>query len=131
MRHPTIAAITHLLAYNDVPLHPEVLGIRDAIFQASLEQHWTSDLFCEIRETFERVLDDSQELEIFFRLHRSTFSPIGRLPGDILCEIFACVTNPVTGVGCVGNDSSDSPPWVLGLVCRTWRDHAISYQRLW
>ncbi|KAJ7602348.1 hypothetical protein DFH06DRAFT_952076, partial [Mycena polygramma] len=118
------------LTSNDAPLDSEILAIRDTILHASLEYHRTSNFFYEIKETFSYISDHFAELENFLRLHRSTLSPIRRLPGEILCEIFAFVTVPAFSLGRTEDDPRE-PPWTLGLVCKRWRDHAISYQSLW
>ncbi|KAL0566437.1 hypothetical protein V5O48_015578 [Marasmius crinis-equi] len=74
--------------------------------------------------------------------HRSVLNPCRRLPGEILADIFdLCVREDLNMMERMRklsqhHDSSstldiDKCPWVLGQVCRGWRDLVLSLPRLW
>ena len=63
------------------------------------------------------------------------FSPILRLPPEIMADIFsACITVP-SGAASYAHRWTPKPeaimPLVLGMVCRTWRELAWSIPQLW
>ncbi|KAK0243336.1 hypothetical protein EDD85DRAFT_947482 [Armillaria nabsnona] len=58
--------------------------------------------------------------------YKQILSPIRYLPQDVLGEIFLH-TNPDSFV--VFNASS--PPWVLGHICKDWRNAVVSMPSLW
>ncbi len=63
-----------------------------------------------------RIIDD----------YKKILSPIRYLPQDVLGEIFLH-TNPD---GFVVFDVS-SPPWILGHICKDWRNAVVSMPSLW
>ncbi|KAJ7622479.1 hypothetical protein FB45DRAFT_689065, partial [Roridomyces roridus] len=55
-------------------------------------------------------------------------SPVRRVPPEVLCEIFARV-RPVPRR--ISFYEVEQPPWILGHICRLWRDTALACPRLW
>ncbi|KAG7445449.1 uncharacterized protein BT62DRAFT_1077098 [Guyanagaster necrorhizus] len=57
------------------------------------------------------------------RMYHSLFAPIRRLPLDVLIHIFQLL--PVDTI------DPNSTPWILGLVCYSWRSVYLSVPTLW
>ncbi|KAJ7617797.1 hypothetical protein FB45DRAFT_840634 [Roridomyces roridus] len=67
------------------------------------------------------------ELECCIEAHTALLSPIRRIPGELLSEIFIHLSYKRK----VGRRNIDAPPWLLGHVCRGWRNAALSTSILW
>ncbi|KIK52871.1 hypothetical protein GYMLUDRAFT_64000 [Collybiopsis luxurians FD-317 M1] len=65
---------------------------------------------------------------------RSFYSPIHKLSEELLCRVFVlcCGSTPSTFVDSEGRcNLADAPPFVLGSVCKQWRDMTLAAPRLW
>ncbi|KAJ7617966.1 hypothetical protein FB45DRAFT_840762, partial [Roridomyces roridus] len=108
-----------------------------------LESHEPPDegeavLICRLLdETRQRLLEieavphptpDLDELERCIKAHTALLSPIRRVPGELLSEIFTHLSEYKRKVG---DRNKDAPPWHLGHVCKTWRNAALSTSLLW
>ncbi|KAL0065623.1 hypothetical protein AAF712_007401 [Marasmius tenuissimus] len=89
----------------------------------------------------EKLREERARLKEQSRLYASILHPIRNLPPEILTEIFrictASHTKELVQDDVEGSDYSPGSlntrkaPWVLGQVCRTWREVAISTADLW
>ncbi|KAJ7058057.1 von Willebrand factor type A domain-containing protein [Mycena amicta] len=61
---------------------------------------------------------------------QTALAPIRRLPPEILAEIFLYF-QPYMPPIADERWSGIEPPWMLGLVCRSWREIALGLGRLW
>ncbi|KAJ7602351.1 hypothetical protein DFH06DRAFT_1023821, partial [Mycena polygramma] len=112
--------LDHLLTTNDPPSELDVSFIRDIVVRSQNELDDVS-LVSTSLDNIRRRLED------FVRLHRSIISPIRRLPGELLCEIFVWTMSSNSNQGW----HSIHVPWSLGAVCCRWRRYAVSCQMLW
>ncbi|KAJ6506278.1 hypothetical protein C8R47DRAFT_112426 [Mycena vitilis] len=116
----------HLLTSNEPCLDSEVPHIQHAI-DDSLGQIGQLDaqigaLQAQIRHlqtTLEQCQRRRGEVSETVRQHQSILSPIRRVPSELICEIFSWTW------------SGKKTPWNLGHICRSWRQHAVSYPLLW
>ncbi|KAJ8073061.1 hypothetical protein PM082_019929 [Marasmius tenuissimus] len=88
----------------------------------------------------EKLREERARLKEQSRLYASILHPIRNLLPEILTEIFRIRTasyakelvQDVEGSGSSpGSLNTHKTPWVLGQVCRTWREVAISTADLW
>ncbi|PPQ93784.1 hypothetical protein CVT25_013493 [Psilocybe cyanescens] len=61
----------------------------------------------------------------FLQSHTNLLSVSRRLPTELLVEIFLHVVEEPT------DPVHNSPPWILGHICRRWRSIALSTPKLW
>ncbi|KAJ6512610.1 hypothetical protein C8R45DRAFT_1206649 [Mycena sanguinolenta] len=62
-------------------------------------------------------------------LHASTVSCIRRIPAEILCQIFRCVSHGFTRT--VGTMTVSAAPWRLAHVSQHWRATALADAHIW
>ncbi|KAL0570986.1 hypothetical protein V5O48_010971 [Marasmius crinis-equi] len=86
--------------------------------------------------------EQSSDLEQLLTAYISTLNPLRRFPNEILAQIFKlCVDEDVNiarrmrntgrGENCPSTLDTRKCPWVLGQVCRRWRNLAVSLSDLW
>lgn len=83
----------------------------------------------------EQRIEQLQDAAPFFKTHRNLLSHIGRLPPEIISEIFVALAReyaetyyPIYGQ----NPQWVKPHWLaITRVCRQWRDIAICTPRVW
>lgn len=119
---PLQSPVPHLLSSNAIPNEEERKAIRDAIAQAQIR-------ITQITEDggagrFERLM--LSKLEDFVSAHRVLLSSIRFLPPELLQEVFLLYSETSTGY-----NRWIRPPFVLGQICRSWRQTAISLSALW
>ncbi|KAK1235872.1 hypothetical protein PQX77_000884 [Marasmius sp. AFHP31] len=89
----------------------------------------------------EKLREERARIKEQSRLYASILHPIRNLPPELLTEIFRICTashtkEPVQddierSDSFLGSLNTCKAPWVLGQVCRTWREVAISAADLW
>ncbi|KAJ6512608.1 hypothetical protein C8R45DRAFT_1067831 [Mycena sanguinolenta] len=62
-------------------------------------------------------------------MHTSTVSCIRRIPGEILCQIFRCISHGF--VRTVGTMTVSTAPWRLAHVSQHWRATALADAHIW
>ena len=107
---------------NREPTEDEVKLIRNSIAAAErgIEQFKNSP-------EFNADLNDSQINNCKLFIHLQSALLFRLLPPEILQRIFLFFADSEGDE----NPSSNKPPWVLGQVCRRWRDVAEAYPDLW
>ncbi|KAJ7059652.1 hypothetical protein C8F01DRAFT_947748, partial [Mycena amicta] len=60
--------------------------------------------------------------------YKTILSPIRRVPPEILCAIFRLVA---TEGSSLEEGLRIETPWMLGHICRSWRNTALNYAVLW
>ncbi|KAL0569779.1 hypothetical protein V5O48_012190 [Marasmius crinis-equi] len=110
----------HILGTNHRPTITESVAIGQ-FFEAP-----KAELFS-IREKLAKLQARSDQLEFLITQHRALTSPMGRMPDDILREIFVrCLPIEVLPA----RDLSEAP-FLLTRICRSWREVAITTPALW
>jgi hypothetical protein len=118
--------VPHLLGTNLTPLVSECSSIQQTVYEA---QSHISSLDFEIVRV-QRILDalssKRRAMVEHVKGHRALLSPVRRIPSELISMIFLwCLRNEVH------REYAVNAPWVLGWVCREWRDIALSTQKLW
>ncbi|KAJ7617770.1 hypothetical protein FB45DRAFT_214534 [Roridomyces roridus] len=109
----------HLLESNDPPDEGEA-----ALIRGFLDEN--RERMDEIR-AMPHTAPELDELERSLEAHIALLSPIRRVPGELLSEIFTHLSYKRK----VGSRRIDAPPWLVGNVCRSWRNAALSTSILW
>ncbi|KAF8972981.1 hypothetical protein BDZ97DRAFT_1912582 [Flammula alnicola] len=109
--------VPSLLRSNDPPSDYELTRIQDAI--AAIE----AKLKDKSRDKPRNV--GSCPYTKFLQSHKSILSPSRRLPTELLVEIF------LHYLGGHRELKRNSPPWILGHICRRWRHIAVNTAALW
>ncbi|KAJ7620174.1 hypothetical protein FB45DRAFT_1062541 [Roridomyces roridus] len=109
-----------LLTSNEPPLDAELPSIRDFLSQ---EQSTLDALNAHIEQI---VLRRDATLESI-REHVAVLSPARRVPADVWREIFLFVSFARE----VRGNEIPCPPWILGHICRSWREVALCSPLLW
>ncbi|KAJ7648269.1 hypothetical protein DFH06DRAFT_574259 [Mycena polygramma] len=122
--------LAHLLTSNDPPLESELPSIREAIgdgqdriIALDVQIGSLKAQIRDLRASLSQYQSRREEVAESVRRHQSVISPIRRVPAELICEIFLVASSSEDGV--------IKPPWYLGQICRSWRNHAVSYVALW
>ncbi|KAJ7690779.1 hypothetical protein B0H14DRAFT_2420273, partial [Mycena olivaceomarginata] len=118
---------THLLKSNDLPLDSDIPFIRNII---SHEQNRLIPLDVQIHSlqaALAQLTRTRGEIAENIRQHRAVLHPVRSMPPELICEIFHLVLLSAD------EDSMTraTAPWHLGLICRPWRQAALSSPFLW
>lgn len=111
--------VPHLLSSNATPTEDERKLIRDAIAGAEAQMF----------QLMQDRLVNKKKLELFdefLEAHRALLIPIRNLPTELLQDIFLFYAETPTGY-----HRWIRPPFVLGQVCRAWRQAAVALPGLW
>ncbi|KAG7099947.1 hypothetical protein E1B28_001740 [Marasmius oreades] len=81
-----------------------------------------------LKSTLNYLISQREKLQTFVSSHKALISPIRRLPAEVMSEIFVhCLQtkdrNPTRSLA--------EAPLLLTLVCRRWREIALSTAQLW
>ncbi|KAJ7148391.1 hypothetical protein C8R43DRAFT_1129042 [Mycena crocata] len=104
-----------LLESNYPPLDSDISQIRNIIFHGRAEITSLDATIAVLRDVLERVVHKRTALETHIRTHEGAISALRHMPPELLALIFRAVARP----------------WTLVLVCRRWREIAMSEQALW
>lgn len=120
--HPPRSPVPLLLSSNATPTEEERKAILATVEEAETQV---------ARLSLTQVPDASQvkrlaALQEFIRVHRSLLVRIRNLPPELLQEIFMLYSETSTGY-----HRWIQPPFILGQVCRSWRQAAMSLPCLW
>ncbi|KAJ7685802.1 hypothetical protein DFH06DRAFT_1463745 [Mycena polygramma] len=85
-----------------------------------------------LQETLERMRTDRTKLQEYTDACRSVFSPVRRLPPEILCEVFISVPS-TTSAGWIESVAYVAKSHLLRIsaVCASWRSLVIGTPRFW
>jgi hypothetical protein len=120
--HPPRSPVPHLLSSNSTPSDEERKLILEAIEDAETQiAHLSSEEHPDAAQTKRLAL-----FQEFVRIHRSLLVRIRNLPPELLQEIFFLYSETSTGY-----HRWVRPPFILGQICRSWRQTAISLPGLW
>jgi len=106
----------------------EIGQIQELLIQPTQELNRLNSEIQHLKSTLSYLFAQREKLQGFVNSHRALISPVRRLPPEVLSEIFVhCLQdkerNPTRSVG--------EAPLLLTLVCRRWREIALSTTRLW
>lgn len=122
-----------LLKSNDPPLESELGEIR-AKTAAHTERLSTLDKrIAEMQSTLDRMQAERKWVDAELAELRQVSSPVRRLPGDVLSELFlACIDEEILHKKNIDDSLGiEEAPWVLSRICSRWRRVAKSYPQLW
>ncbi|KAJ7613188.1 hypothetical protein FB45DRAFT_1036711 [Roridomyces roridus] len=121
-------SITRLLTSNHCALSDLESRIAKAhIHDLESPLAWGQNI---IALSHQRVAD----LERSFEAHKAVISPIGRLPNELLAEIFSHAARRTffwKDISEAGGRLTSKAPWVLTHVSRGWAAVALEYRTLW
>lgn len=121
------SAFSQILGTNHVP-SPEESGQIQDLLSRPLDE--LARLNSEIAHLLARLEDlklRRDKIKHYVDAHQALLSPARRLPVDIIGEIFVhCLPT-----GRNATRALYEAPLLLGLICRSWRDVAMSIPRLW
>ncbi|KAJ7685552.1 hypothetical protein DFH06DRAFT_1463559 [Mycena polygramma] len=136
-----------LIRTNDVPqaayrvVIEDILQTQNAVLsKLKAEISQVHSAVREMQAKRNALISEERLLRAKIRLYQGVFSPIRRLPPEIIGEIFLNLV-PVLGgnhqlprsprYGARVEVPVARPPWYLGHICRYWRSVALSVQCLW
>ncbi|KAJ7194548.1 hypothetical protein GGX14DRAFT_377982, partial [Mycena pura] len=116
--------VNRLLHTNDVPLDSEAVVIRSIVSDSEDRMRALDAHILHLQATLAQLSQRRDEIVEHLRVHRAILSPVRRVPMELVCTIFemASAQNRV---------KFGTLPWQLGLICRSWRQYALSYPLLW
>ncbi|KAJ7755544.1 hypothetical protein B0H16DRAFT_1521099 [Mycena metata] len=118
----------HMLHTNAVPTPLERAWISEHILVQPLKDLAVLDGGIEtVRRTFDELKRKRQKLATDIDAHLALLSPVRRLPGDVLREIFVS-SLPSTHNAIIADREA---PLLLCHVCAGWRSIALTTPRLW
>ncbi|KAJ7212868.1 hypothetical protein B0H12DRAFT_1156215 [Mycena haematopus] len=112
------------LLNNEPPPDEHIPAIRN--FIAAAREHLAN--FREAPENAASAAVTSQ-LENLIMVHTSTVSCSRRIPAEILCQIFHCISHEFTRT--VGTMTVSAAPWHLAHVSKHWRATALTDAHTW
>ncbi|KAJ6595040.1 hypothetical protein DFH09DRAFT_974224 [Mycena vulgaris] len=113
--------LTRLIASNDAPETSEIPSVLHAISDIQNRINTLDGQIAQISRERDEAVEN-------LRQHKAIFSPVRRVPPELLCEIFLFTLPWYRNLDEV---AVHQPPWRLGHVCASWRDVAIAYPPLW
>ncbi|KAJ7058070.1 hypothetical protein C8F01DRAFT_305952 [Mycena amicta] len=123
-------SMDHLLCSNITPDADERLQAESAVHKKWLEISELDGVIQNLHSALWTLQSRREALVSELFQLQTALAPIRRLPPELLVEIFLYFQP------CIPRSSDDrwhraSPPWRLGLVCRSWRDIAVGLSQLW
>ncbi|KAJ7764665.1 hypothetical protein B0H14DRAFT_367701 [Mycena olivaceomarginata] len=124
---PSSPDFTHLLRSNDIPLNSDIPFIRNIISNGQTRLDELNDQIESLQAKLAQLTQTRSEIAENVRQHRAALHPVRYVPPELICEIFLLVLLSAD------EDSANraTVPWCLSLVCRSWRQAALSYPPLW
>ncbi|KAL0062405.1 hypothetical protein AAF712_010751 [Marasmius tenuissimus] len=135
---PPDALYQHYLHHNGYPPLGQVdllaAGMREAQAQVSL----LDDTIARMKATIAALEAEQVRVVEMVAKYRAILRPIHKLPAELLTRIFFLSLDPlmvpenaVARVYPPHSLDSSKVPWILGQVCRTWRQLALQTPGLW
>lgn len=123
--------VQRLLRTNEPPLEGEVYHVREILKEAEKDLSHLDDEINRVDAILQELLWQRRRLRKFVDDHAGCISPIRRLSGEILSEIALHAFGRYTDSPVAVTTDTKKGAWVLGKVCRSWRDAFLSFQSLW
>ncbi|KAJ7634595.1 hypothetical protein FB45DRAFT_1056605 [Roridomyces roridus] len=115
------------LGTNYCPTVGETAELKAFLAEPLLQMKCLENKITGMRQALNKLLEEREELQTYLHAHTALFSPIRRMPADVMQEIFlACLP---THRNCV-MDVSEAP-LLLGRICSAWRTLSLATPRLW
>jgi len=113
---------------NTVPSELDSIAMHKSVQQALTYQSRCQAEIETLRATLSRLEEARDRANGYISLHQSLFSPIRRLPAEIMNEIFAyCCSDSVV----IASRSDNLSSVTLSHVCHYWRALLLSSGELW
>ncbi|KAF7314729.1 Glucanase [Mycena kentingensis (nom. inval.)] len=117
----------HLLHTNYVPSDAECDRIRAFLTTPREDARRLSAEVVRLQALLNEAKSKHDAVYAEIAAHEALISPLRRLPDDILRAVFLCTLPQTRNVVLTPTEG----PMLLSLVCRRWRDVALSTSRLW
>ncbi|KDR78725.1 hypothetical protein GALMADRAFT_137736 [Galerina marginata CBS 339.88] len=133
---PIQTPVPHLLQSNMAPTEPEVFTVREAIMavEAELKSAIADRVLGAAADITAFKKDTQHKLDLIAQFvveQTAILSVVGRLPVELLQEIFIHTLTPQLGKRYNASLSRSLLPWSLSQVCQRWRNTALSTSALW
>ncbi|KAJ7777016.1 hypothetical protein B0H16DRAFT_945799, partial [Mycena metata] len=119
-----------LLNSNEPPHESETLSFKTALSEVDSHLSSLEDEILRFRDRLKQLKEHHAELSAMRALGAAVFSPLRRIPSEVLCEIFSWTVPTIADIAFCKVRLTDSP-WVLTHICRRWRTIAIADPLLW
>lgn len=115
-----------ILHTNTIPTPSQAIAITATLTTAQAYLDNRQSEIARLNTILATLTADSETWAAHIHANAVLLSPARRMPDDVLKEIFErCFSSEDRSL------HSDQPPWVLGRVCRQWREVVISSPRVW
>ncbi|KAJ7087457.1 hypothetical protein C8R44DRAFT_687293, partial [Mycena epipterygia] len=122
--------LDQLLESNDIPLDSEIPAIRKIISDNQARVDTLNARIDALRIAMEELIAERDPIHEYVRKLAAVISPVRRMPSDVMGQIFALTLPHTRGLG-EAFKRVNWAPWRLGLICRSWRNWAVTDPFLW
>ncbi|ESK87754.1 hypothetical protein Moror_11291 [Moniliophthora roreri MCA 2997] len=123
---PFSSPFAHLLATNYAPTRQESQQIESILEEPAEKLESLNNEVAQLQASLARAIARRDALQSHIEAHRALLSPFRNLPIDVVAEIFThCLLEPFSV------RSTSEAPLLLTLVCKSWRQIALTTPRLW
>ncbi|KAK7040892.1 hypothetical protein VNI00_009488 [Paramarasmius palmivorus] len=123
---PFSSPFTHLLTTNYAPTKQETQQIYSILEQPKEKLHTLNDEVTQLQASLANAIARRDAMQRHIEAHQALLSPFRHLPMDVVREIFVhCLPEPLPV------RSTSEAPLLLTLVCKSWRQLALTTPRLW
>ncbi|KAJ7628307.1 hypothetical protein FB45DRAFT_748593, partial [Roridomyces roridus] len=121
-----------LLNSNEPPEESELVYIREVLSTANSRLASLDDEIARLERQLRMLAQERAGLLEYQRKGPAVFSPLQRMPPEILSQIFMWTLPPQDeSIGWLVTYGLHSSPWLVAQICRRWRSIAISTPSLW
>ncbi|KAJ7652603.1 hypothetical protein B0H17DRAFT_872971, partial [Mycena rosella] len=114
-----------LLLTNALPIDSDTQYIRSFLSNANHRLEFINKRIAALVPVMNTLTQERDAILADVCAHTAIMSPIRYLPSEILCLIFLMTVPPLRTL------EIPRAPWVLGQICRRWRDIAVALPMLW
>ncbi|KAK0436007.1 hypothetical protein EV421DRAFT_2061428 [Armillaria borealis] len=115
-----------LVFTNDPPSDLEAKSVEEFLHDHLRELSKQDEEIARVSALLDRLTNKRRHLQQHITAHQGILSPIRIFPSEILAEIFMQTLDDYYNVF-----DMERGPWVLGRVCRRWKDISCSCPALW
>ncbi|KAJ6581991.1 hypothetical protein B0H19DRAFT_886088, partial [Mycena capillaripes] len=108
-----------ILDTNGPPLESHIPILRDFASKGRARMAVLNAQIVLLESSLDKLLAESNELDIEIRKHEASLSPLRRMPTEILSLIFTFTLPP-------HEMNAEPAPWTVSTVCTRWRAIVIS-----
>ncbi|KAF5340096.1 hypothetical protein D9758_013164 [Tetrapyrgos nigripes] len=120
------STVESLLDTNLPPHHSSLPALLASCQAADSYVQTVKSQIKHLEDTIATLTEKVDQAASYVTKYKKILHPIRSLPNEVLAEIFFLCTSDLTNPLCV-----NEMPWVLGQVCRRWRDVALSAPKIY